>query len=132
MGPVMSDVRPVKAGWYNVFRPWTLHGAIVPVLIGGAVAYHDGKFVLPIFLLVLAGGLYLTLMRGQAAENGIENIRLGQMDRRFMIGAALSVFSVSKVPFDEYLIMVLFELLIALSFIRKLCCVFEEFDMIMQ
>ena len=55
----MSDVKPVKAGWYNVFRPWTLHGAIVPVLIGGAVAYHDGKFVLPIFLLVLAGGILL-------------------------------------------------------------------------
>ena len=46
-------------------------------------------------LLVLAGAMYLQLMKGQAAENGIENIRLGQMDRRFMIGAALSVFSVS-------------------------------------
>ena len=33
----MADVRPVKAGWWNVFRPWTLHGAIVPVLIGNRV-----------------------------------------------------------------------------------------------
>ena len=46
-------------------------------------------------LLLLAGALYLWLMRGQAAENGIGNIRLGQMERRFMIGIALSVFSVS-------------------------------------
>ena len=33
-------------------------------------------------------------MRSQAAENGIENIRLGQMERRFLIGVALSIFSV--------------------------------------
>ena len=55
----MAGVKPVKAGWYNVFRPWTLHGAIVPVLIGGAVAYHDGRFDLLMFLLVLAGGILL-------------------------------------------------------------------------
>ena len=53
----MPDVKPVKAGWYNVFRPWTLHGAIVPVLIGGAVAYHDGGFDTIMFLLVLAGAV---------------------------------------------------------------------------
>lgn len=34
----VPTVRPVKAGWWNVLRPWTLHGAVVPVLIGGAVA----------------------------------------------------------------------------------------------
>ncbi len=33
-------VRPVKAGWWNVLRPWTLHGAVVPALIGGAVAFQ--------------------------------------------------------------------------------------------
>ena len=55
----MPGVRPVKAGWYNVFRPWTLHGAVVPILIGGVVALHDGVFDLPIFLLVLAGGILL-------------------------------------------------------------------------
>lgn len=40
----MAQVKPVKAGWWNAFRPWTLHGAIVPVLIGGVVAYHDSAF----------------------------------------------------------------------------------------
>lgn len=55
----MADVKPVKAGWFNVFRPWTLHGAVVPVLIGGAVAYHDGEFCWWIFLMVLVCGCLL-------------------------------------------------------------------------
>lgn len=55
----MSGVKPVKAGWYNAFRPWTLHGAVVPVLIGGVVAYHHGSFDVLMFLLVLAGGILL-------------------------------------------------------------------------
>ena len=45
--------------------------------------------------LILAAWGYLTLMQGQAAENGIEHIRLGQMNRRFMLGVCLSIFSVS-------------------------------------
>ena len=55
----MSGVKPVKAGWYNAFRPWTLHGAVVPVLIGGVVAYAHGSFDVLMFLLVLAGGILL-------------------------------------------------------------------------
>lgn len=55
----MSGVKPVKAGWWNAFRPWTLHGAVVPVLIGGAVAYRDGSFDLLIFILVMIGGCLL-------------------------------------------------------------------------
>lgn len=55
----MADVKPVKAGWYNAFRPWTLHGAIIPVLIGGAVSWKDGFFNIYIFILILAGGCLL-------------------------------------------------------------------------
>lgn len=55
----MSGVKPVKAGWWNAFRPWTLHGAVVPVLIGGAVAYRDGSFDLLMFILVMIGGCLL-------------------------------------------------------------------------
>ncbi len=58
----MSGVKPVKAGWRNAFRPWTLHGAVVPVLIGGAVAYCAEPFDLigwVMFLLVMAGGILL-------------------------------------------------------------------------
>lgn len=40
----MPHVKPVKAGWWNAFRPWTLHGAVVPVVIGGAVACYDANF----------------------------------------------------------------------------------------
>jgi len=55
----MEDVRPVTPGWWNAFRPWTLHGAVVPVLIGGAVAYHDGSFCWWIFILIAVGGCLL-------------------------------------------------------------------------
>lgn len=55
----MADVKPVTPGWFNAFRPWTLHGAVVPVLLGGAVAYHDGSFCWWIFVLVLICGCLL-------------------------------------------------------------------------
>ena len=63
----MAGVKPVKAGWYNAFRPWTLHGAVVPVLIGGALAYHHQAFGVlewALLALVLIGGLLL-----QSASN---------------------------------------------------------------
>ena len=50
------SVRPVRAGWWNIFRPWTLHGAIVPVLIGGAIAFDTVEFnILNVTLLILVG-----------------------------------------------------------------------------
>lgn len=55
----MPEVKPVKAGWWNAFRPWTLHGAVVPVLIGGAVAYAHQPFDLlgwAMFLLIVVAG----------------------------------------------------------------------------
>ena len=45
--------------------------------------------------LVLLGGLLIVrLMQGQAASASIEAIRLGQMDRRFLLGAGFSLVSV--------------------------------------
>ena len=55
----MGELKPVKSGWYNAFRPWSLHGAVVPVLIGGVVAYHDGFFCWWIFLMVAVCGCLL-------------------------------------------------------------------------
>lgn len=60
----MSEIIPVKAGWYNAFRPWTLHGAIVPIVLAGLVALYDAGFNWEIldwsmFILVLAGGILL-------------------------------------------------------------------------
>ena len=58
----MAGVKPVKAGWWNVFRPWTLHGAIIPVLIGGVVAFQTAEIdalSVTMFILILIGGCLL-------------------------------------------------------------------------
>ncbi len=60
----MAKVAPVKAGWYNALRPWTLHGAIVPIVLAGsvAIAYANFSWTLlewVMFLLVLVGGILL-------------------------------------------------------------------------
>ncbi|AIZ56306.1 1,4-dihydroxy-2-naphthoate octaprenyltransferase [Candidatus Methanoplasma termitum] len=58
----MADVKSVRPGWYNAFRPWSLHGAVIPVLIGGAVAYYDGYLDQTnwwIFVMVLICGILL-------------------------------------------------------------------------
>jgi 1,4-dihydroxy-2-naphthoate octaprenyltransferase len=58
----MAGVKPVKAGWWNVFRPWTLHGAIIPVLIGGVVAFQTVEvnvLSVTMFILVMIGGCLL-------------------------------------------------------------------------
>lgn len=55
------SVKPVKAGWWNALRPWTLHGAVVPILIGGFVAFSridaDAPSVVVFLLTILAGCL---------------------------------------------------------------------------
>jgi len=55
----MEEIKPVKSGWYNAFRPWSLHGAVIPVLIGGVIAYHDGHFCWWIFLMIVVCGCLL-------------------------------------------------------------------------
>lgn len=61
----MADVKSVRPGWFNLFRPWTLHGAVVPVLIGWAVAFREGLFDASdalswsVLALVLTGGCLL-------------------------------------------------------------------------
>ena len=63
----MPSVKPVKAGWWNALRPWTLHGAVVPVLIGGVVAYGDVGFDAlswVMFVLILVAGCLI-----QSASN---------------------------------------------------------------
>lgn len=52
------EVRPIKAGWWNVFRPWSLHGAVVPVFIGGAAAFGTievNPVNIAVFILILIG-----------------------------------------------------------------------------
>lgn len=55
----MVKVKEVKAGWFNAFRPWTLHGAVVPVLLGGVYAYTQGSEEWLLLLLALIGGVLL-------------------------------------------------------------------------
>ena len=55
----MAGVKPVNAGWFNAFRPWTLHGAVVPVALGGVYAYTHGSHEWFLFLLALVGGVLL-------------------------------------------------------------------------
>ncbi len=58
----MANVKPVKAGWRNVFRPWTLHGAVIPVLIGGVVAFQRVELDalgFAMFILIMIGGCLL-------------------------------------------------------------------------
>ena len=55
-------VKPVKAGWWNAFRPWTLHGAVVPVVIGGFIAFRYIEVDIPaviIFILTIIAGCLL-------------------------------------------------------------------------
>ncbi|MCQ2086099.1 MAG: prenyltransferase [archaeon] len=53
MGSI-SVGEPVKAGWRNIFRPWSLHGAIVPALIGGMLAFDVDFSISKLLLFVLA------------------------------------------------------------------------------
>lgn len=55
----MAGVKPVNAGWFNAFRPWTLHGAVVPVALGGVYAYTHGSHEWFLFFLALVGGVLL-------------------------------------------------------------------------
>ena len=36
--------------WLLAARPKTLTGAIIPVILGGALAYHDGVFNWPLVI----------------------------------------------------------------------------------
>ena len=61
-------VRPSKA-WLLAARPKTLTGAIIPVILGGALAYHDGVLNWP---LVICCALFSGFM--QVAANMINDL----------------------------------------------------------
>src|SRR5215208_1086946 len=41
------------AAWLEIGRPFSWTASVVPVLVGSALAWHDGAFSFPLFLLVL-------------------------------------------------------------------------------
>jgi 1,4-dihydroxy-2-naphthoate octaprenyltransferase len=55
-----SSITPVQA-WLLAIRPKTLPAAVAPVLVGSAMAIHDGKFDLLPALAAMAGSLLLQI-----------------------------------------------------------------------
>lgn len=33
-----------NSAWYNIFKPWSFQGIIVPVILGGLVSLKDAGF----------------------------------------------------------------------------------------
>ncbi|HMM22307.1 MAG TPA: 1,4-dihydroxy-2-naphthoate octaprenyltransferase [Selenomonadales bacterium] len=43
--------------WFLAMRPWSFTAAAVPVTLGAVLAWSEGSFSLPLFLLTLVGGI---------------------------------------------------------------------------
>ncbi len=55
-----SKERSMHSHWYKwfiTFRPWSYTAAVVPVLLGGAIAAYNGSFHLELLLLTLIGSV---------------------------------------------------------------------------
>jgi 1,4-dihydroxy-2-naphthoate octaprenyltransferase len=57
------------AAWLEIGRPFSWTASVVPVLVGSALAWHDGAFSFPLFLLVLLASVAL-----QAGTNVINEL----------------------------------------------------------
>ncbi len=55
--------------WLEIMRPFSLTASLVPVLVGGALAWRDGRFGVGLFLLVLLASVLL-----QAGTNTINEL----------------------------------------------------------
>lgn len=66
--------RRFGAAW-EVIRPFSFTASIIPVAAGGALAFADGLFNLPLFLLALIGGVLLHI--GTNVTNEIYDVRKG-------------------------------------------------------
>ena len=55
-----SSLAPLSGpkAWFLAARPWSFPASLVPMLVGGALAYAKGSFDAPLLLLTLAGGLF--------------------------------------------------------------------------
>jgi 1,4-dihydroxy-2-naphthoate octaprenyltransferase len=66
--------RRFGAAW-EVIRPFSFTASIIPAAAGGALAFADGLFNLPLFLLALIGGVLLHI--GTNVTNEIYDVRKG-------------------------------------------------------
>src|ERR671925_1175962 len=49
------------ASWFWAIRPFTLPASLVPVLVGTALAFHDGRFNSVHFMLTLLGSVLVQI-----------------------------------------------------------------------
>jgi 1,4-dihydroxy-2-naphthoate octaprenyltransferase len=66
--------RRLGAAW-EVVRPFAYTASTIPVAVGGALAWHDGRFDLGLFLLALAGAVFLH--SGTNVVNEVYDVRRG-------------------------------------------------------
>jgi 1,4-dihydroxy-2-naphthoate octaprenyltransferase len=96
--------------WYWAIRPFSLPAAVVPVVVGNALAAHDGSFSWSLFTLVLLGSLlvqsgtnlvdeYADHATGKVASKKIQApykvISRGLLTPRQVLGGALACFGLA-------------------------------------
>ena len=60
VGPRSSTLTCIKT-WYRASRPFTLPASVVPVLVGSALAFQEGRASLHLFFLVLVASLLVQI-----------------------------------------------------------------------
>jgi 1,4-dihydroxy-2-naphthoate octaprenyltransferase len=70
-----SRVRRRAGATWEIVRPFAYTASIIPIAAGGALAFVDGRFDLGLFLLALAGGVFLH--SGTNVINEIFDVRQG-------------------------------------------------------
>jgi len=54
--------------WYTALRPFSYSAAVVPILVGTAVAWHDGHFEATLFFAALIGSVFIQMGTNLANE----------------------------------------------------------------
>jgi len=68
-------VRRTASAWLEITRPFSLTASVIPISVGGALAWADGRFSLGLFLFVLLAGVALQV--GTNIVNEIYDVRRG-------------------------------------------------------
>jgi 1,4-dihydroxy-2-naphthoate octaprenyltransferase len=103
-------IRQMVAAWYWAIRPFSLSAAIVPVVVGSALAAHTGTFRWGLFVLVLLGSVlvqsgtnltdeYADHAQGQATSQKVQApykvIARGLLTPHQVLAGALACFGLA-------------------------------------